>query len=131
VAITSVLPVGASVTSLGGHVGMDDVNIEHGDGLAELIRLYWKQVDEFNRTDHETDEESDAHAEATWEVTQDRMIGVPVRTKEDAFAAVDFLTREGYWHMLEFHTDEKVGFAACCTSLIHAVRAYLAEEARS
>jgi hypothetical protein len=62
--------------------------------LANLMRLYWRQVDDYNATDHYTDEHSDAHAAATYEKTMRLIVGVPARTADDALSALDWLCKE-------------------------------------
>jgi hypothetical protein len=90
-----------------------------GGELAALVKRYFEQVEVFNATEHETDEQSDAHAEATFEATLDALDGVPVRTREDALAVLEFLERE--------NVIEKWGQAE---ALVDALREYIASTGR-
>jgi hypothetical protein len=87
----------AGVLPFGGAVGASSamaLPVVGGGELAELIRLYWKQVDYFNSASHVSDEDSEALAASTYEATLHRLAEAPVRTREDAFAAIEWILRE-------------------------------------
>jgi hypothetical protein len=68
--------------------------------LAALVRRYFEEVEYFNATgfdgtDYRSDEESDALAESTFDKTMHEMVGVPARSREDALAALEWLTKDG------------------------------------
>jgi hypothetical protein len=66
---------------------------EGPSAFAARARQYYAEVDVFNLTEHETDDEANADSEATWASTFRGLRGVPVRTAEDALAAVDLIIR--------------------------------------
>jgi hypothetical protein len=106
-----------------------------GGELAALVRRYFAEVETFNATDHKTDREFDAHADATYNATLEQMVGVPVRTKGDALAVVDWLIKEGSDLSCEFDDsvqDDDMLFIRLTTSLVIGLREYLAStEVRS
>ncbi len=95
--------------------------------LAVLIRRYWIEVEAFNNHPSEwTDEQANALAYATFDKTLRDMVGVPARTAEDAWAAMEWVTREGQ--------DCKIDSEGClynrvAYSLANAARDYLAGRA--
>ena len=96
--------------------------------LAALVRQYFKQVAAFNKTsvgDYRTDEQNDALAEATYEATQERMIGVPARTAEDALAALDWLIKEGVDFEIDYSDEPDGRHEEVVVSLVTAIRSYI------
>jgi len=83
-------------------------------------------VDEFNATPHETDEESDAHEAATWRPTLVRLVETPVRNREDALAAIDWLFKESECFDITLSEPDHD-----YSKVLNAVRRYVAEEVRS
>jgi len=112
------LAAGAAVIPLGaGAAGSGE--------LAGLIRLYLRQVDEFNATPYETDEWFNAHAASTFQATLTRMNNMPVRTADDALALLDWLEQE---ELLEDFCGSLEGMVP---NFIGSLRRYIAEEVRS
>jgi hypothetical protein len=98
--------------------------------LAPLIRLYFHQINTFNTRPfrfEQTDEEANTLARATYEKTLRQIIGVPVRTAEDAVAAFDFLVREKV--DLGSEPDWPSDFGKVTHSLVDSLRSYLAASA--
>ena len=99
--------------------------------FAALVRLNFEQVDEFNATsfnangEPRTDEESDWVAASGYEATLQRMRKTPIRTPQDATAALDWMEREG---IIE-------NWCGDCSELIEGItsslRSYLARALRS
>ena len=96
--------------------------------LAALVRRYYDEVDAFNAIALATDEASDSLADATYNATMSKMIGVPARSADDALAAMDWLIREGADSMIELDPDG-TAWAQTCVSLVNAVRDYIASTA--
>ncbi len=95
--------------------------IDRPSELAALIQRYWAEVDAFNQyPDDWSNEQANDLADATFETVAHQMIGVPVRTAEDAFAAIDLLIREGEHSLLPLSGNN---FYA---SLLRGVHEYLA-----
>jgi hypothetical protein len=92
--------------------------------LAELGKRYFAELEIFNALEAKTDEQTDAQAE-TWKATERLMVGVPVRSNEDALAAVDWLINHGEGCMIDLSGDEIAG------SLMRELRAYLARKVAS
>ena len=72
-------------------------NAEGPSDLAALVRRYFAEVETFNRialADGRTEEQNDALEESTYLATLSQMESVPVRTAEDALAAIDFAIRQ-------------------------------------
>ena len=59
--------------------------------IHELIERRRREADDFNATRHPTDLSSNKHAAETFEATEDAMVGVSIRTTEDALAAFDWI----------------------------------------
>jgi hypothetical protein len=94
------------------------------------VKRYFAEIDAFNGfviTDNRGDEEANAMAEATYEATRERMIGVPARSAEDALAAMDWLTKEG----VDFETElgDDGPHEQVVTSLVDAIRNYIVSTA--
>jgi hypothetical protein len=91
--------------------------------LSSLVRLYFQQVDDFNsratRAD-ETDKEANALLDRTAIKTMRKMIGVPVESREDALAALDWLIKED---AIEMSGDAP--FERAAASIVYALRGYL------
>ena len=92
--------------------------------FAAMVRRYYAEVDVFNRTEHETDDEANADSEATWRTTFRGLRGVPVRTAEDALAAVDLIIREGEGCMISLNSE--YADEATLAFVVNSLRAYLA-----
>jgi hypothetical protein len=116
----AMMPLGAKAGGVGPET---DVGAADGE-LAKLIRLYFRQCDEFNTTPHPTDEEFDAHAASTFQATLGRMYGVPVRTADDAVALVDWLEGE---ELVEDFIGDLDGMVP---NFLASLRRYIAKEAR-
>ena len=114
VAIAAAVPIGAMALSA------------PVSEFAALVRLYFEQVDEFNATsfnangEPRTDEESDWVAAAGYEATLHRMLKTPIRTPQDATAALDWMEREG---IIETWCGDCSGLIEGMTS---SLRSYLA-----
>jgi hypothetical protein len=99
---------------------------EGGGELARLVRLYFDQCDAFNayadRTDDAAEEMAyaDALADETFDETMRKMVGVPVRTREDALAVLEWLVKDD-----AIELDEEYAFGRTAASLISALRSYL------
>jgi hypothetical protein len=108
-------------------------SVEGPSELAGLVRRYFAETADFNRIavqDGRTDDDNDALADATYETTLERMIGVPARSAEDALAALDWLVKEE----ADFGTDYDQGeddddalgqHVQVVTSLVDAIRGYI------
>jgi hypothetical protein len=65
------------------------------ESLAELVRRWQAQAQVYGELpDDLADDDRDAIADATFHSTLHEMPGVPVLTKEDALAAIDFIRDE-------------------------------------
>jgi hypothetical protein len=91
--------------------------------LARLVRRYFAEVESFDTAGCNDDGEADSLAAATFEATLRRIIDVPVQSKEDAIAAMDWLIYEGKDSMIELGGDHSI-YAQVSGHLVTAVRKY-------
>ena len=91
--------------------------------LAALARRYFAEVAAFN-TNPDLGDDDFFHADQPFDVTLQQMVGVPVRSIEDALAAVEVVLHEGEGCMIDLSSEAASDKAAA--SCLHAVRDYLA-----
>ena len=90
--------------------------------MAGLISRYFAEVEAFNTVGIDDDDELDAIAEATFDVTIRKLVGVPVRTSGDAIAAIDWILAEGEHSRIDFSHGEH---GAAASSLLKELRIYM------
>ena len=121
--ILTVVAVVPAVAALGAPAFASD---EPGE-LAALVVRYFAEVEDFNRlspAEGRTDEDNDALAEATFDNTMQEMVGVPARSRQDALAALDWLTKEGV-DLDELSYGDWSPHARTANSLVDAIRVYI------
>ncbi len=99
--------------------------------ITVLVPRYYAEVDAFNTrtlTDASTDEDAYVIAEATYNATLRRMIGVPARTADDALAAIDWFIKECADTQLDIANGDCL-YDRVAGSLVNAVRDYIASTA--
>ena len=92
--------------------------------LAALARQYFAEVAAFNSSPDLGDDDF-FHADQPFDVTLQQMVSVPVRSIEDALAAVEVVLHEGdEGCMIDLSSECASDTAAA--SCLHALRDYLA-----
>src|SRR6185369_6019829 len=113
---------------LGGAVGAAAVAVglpalPEGPGqLAALVKRYFAEVAAFC-SDPRGDDDNWYLADQPFHVTLRELMGVPVRSRDDAVAAVDWIIFEGKDGVINFGGDGLFGQVG--ESLGHALRNYL------
>jgi hypothetical protein len=103
-------------------------SVEGPSELAALVRRYFEEVETFcSFARGRTDKEADAFAARTYERTRDAMVGVPVRSADDAIAVLDFFVREEV-NLSEAHGDLDgcFEFSNVVNSMLAGLRGYIA-----
>ena len=90
--------------------------------LAALVRQYFAEIEAFI-SDPRLDDNEFYMSDQPFEVTLRELVGVPVRNKDDAVAAVDWIIDDGKDGDLNFGGDGIYGQVT--ESLAHALRNYL------
>ena len=99
------------------------------EGASGLVSRYFEEVATFNMNDFENWDWDDLiNPDAPHDVTMRKMIGVPVRTADDATAAVEFLIREGEATSISLDADG-LDWGRVCHSLVVELHAYLRRQA--
>lgn len=90
--------------------------------LAAIVRRYFEELAAFN-ADPRGDDNEFYNADQPFDVTLLQMIGVPVRSNDDATAAVQIVLECGRGCMIDFGEGPYGQVAEWC---LHALRDYLA-----
>jgi hypothetical protein len=90
--------------------------------LAAIVRRYFAELAAFN-ADPRGDDDEFYNADQPFDATLQQMIGVPVRSHQDAAAAVDMVLECGRGCMIDFGENPYGQVAEWC---LHALRDYLA-----
>ena len=121
-AVVAAVPVAAALGDSSFTMG------EPGE-LATLVKRYSAEIDAFNAwcsSCDPNDDELDGRAEATYEATMGRMVGVPALTSEDALAALDWLIKdEADLGHIDHEWREWSASSRVTGSLVDAIRGYI------